>query len=99
MDAGHLATVMGVAIFKGFLYFAGWVVGSILLLKLALRRLAQHRRKLAANQLDDIDRMSREQFEEYLEVLFERLGYVAYPTERFDKGADLILAKEGVRTA
>ena len=76
-----------------------WGIGSLLCLKLFLRQINHERRKLAGADLADIDRMSGERFEEYLEVLFDRLGYLAIPTERYDKGADLILVKEGVRTA
>jgi restriction system protein len=54
---------------------------------------------LARADLEDIDRMSGQQFESHLEVLFTRLGYHAETTEQFDKGADLILLKGGVRTA
>jgi restriction system protein len=42
--------------------------------------------------------MSGDQFEGFLQVLFERLGYEAEITGRYDKGADLILTREGVRT-
>lgn len=84
---------------KGVLLVMGWFGGSVLLLKYIFWQLARQRRKLAGVQLTDLDRMSGERFEEYLEILFERLGYDAVATERFDKGADLLLTKEGTRTA
>jgi restriction system protein len=80
----------------GLLYNAGL---ALLTIKLAFRQLKRHRHMLAGADLHAIDRMSGEQFETFLTVLFERLGYQAEVTGRFDKGADLILTREGIRTA
>src|SRR4051794_5502750 len=99
MDLGHTAAVLAIGVLKGFGIALAWGLGSVLLLKFALAKINRERRKLAGAGLTAIDRMSGQAFEEYLEVLFDRLGYVAIPTERYDKGADLILVKEGVRTA
>lgn len=50
--------------------------------------------------LPEIDRMSGLEFEKYLEQLFRRLGYQVERTSyTHDQGADLILTKDGVRTA
>ncbi len=57
---------------------------------------------LLASGINDIDRMDGKTFERYLEALFERKGYIVERTDvegLFDKGADLILIKGGVRTA
>lgn len=80
----------------GAIFYVG---AAILTIKLAFWRLARLRQQLSKADLDSIDRMSGEQFESFLEVLFERLGYRAETTERYDKGADLILVKNGVKTA
>lgn len=99
MDWGQLALTIATYALKTVLYLACFFAMLILTIKLCFRKINRERRKLAGFQLDDIDRMSGEAFEEYLGVLFDRLGYLSIPTERFDKGADLILVKEGVRTA
>lgn len=103
MDVGHLAWLLVMLVGKGLFYLllwtAVWLAGSILVVKFGLRQISKGRQKFARADLNDIDRMSGNQFEEYLEVLFERLGYKTIPTERFDKGADLILVKGGIRTA
>lgn len=88
-----------VMIVKGCALFCLWMASCVLLIKYSFWQIARQRRKLAGVQLTDLDRMSGERFEEYLEVLFERLGYDTLITERFDKGADLLLSKEGIRTA
>lgn len=49
--------------------------------------------------LDEIDRMDGLDFERLLKELFERLGYSAELTGRYDHGADLVLEKDGVRFA
>jgi restriction system protein len=56
-------------------------------------------RRLARSGIKDIDRFGGKTFEEYLEVLFRRLGYKVERT-RFvgDYGGDLVLRKGGVRT-
>jgi len=99
MDWGQLAMVVAAFALKAALYLTFFFAMLILTIKLCFRKSNRERRNLAGFQLDDIDRMSGEAFEEYLGALFDRLGYLSSPTERFDKGADLILVKEGVRTA
>jgi restriction system protein len=99
MDWGHLAIVIGTLALQLIVYIAVGIGIGIVMLKYMFWRIDRERRKLAGVQLADIDRMSGEQFESYLEVLFERLGYDTNTTERYDKGADLLLYKEGVRTA
>lgn len=70
------------------------IVGAAIYVKLARRR----RLRLAG--IDEIDAMGGRQFEEKLEVLFRRRGYrVELTPYRGDYGADLVLTKNGRRTA
>ncbi len=61
-------------------------------------------RKLPSSAVEDygmdrINRMSGKTFEEYLEVLFEKLGFTVERTRyRGDYGADLVAYKDGVKT-
>lgn len=57
------------------------------------------RRRLAKAGIGEIDRMDGITFEQYLEVLFHKLGYYAERTRATgDFGADVILTKDNVRT-
>ncbi|CAA9377258.1 MAG: hypothetical protein AVDCRST_MAG93-8915, partial [uncultured Chloroflexia bacterium] len=57
-------------------------------------------RRLAATGIFEIDKMEGIDFEKRLELLFRQLGYRVERTRaRGDYGADLILAKDGVKTA
>lgn len=47
----------------------------------------------------DVDLMSGTQFENCLAAMFVRLGYEVSLTETYDYGADLIVVKDGIRTA
>ena len=49
--------------------------------------------------LAEVDEMEDTAFEGYLEAIFQRLGHIAERTPHSDRGADLILIEEGVRTA
>ncbi len=56
-------------------------------------------RRLARSGIKDIDRFGGKTFEEYLEVLFRRLGYKVERTKFVgDYGGDLVLRKNGART-
>src|SRR3954453_21393982 len=99
MDYGALAIGLAAFATKALIYLVLFFVTVIATIKISFRKIARERRKFAGLQLEDIDRMSGEDFELYLEVLFERLGYEPDTTERYDKAADLILKKEGIRTA
>ena len=56
--------------------------------------------KLSKAGLTQIDKMSGEEFEFFLEKLFKRLGYsVERVGHVADYGADLIIEKDGVKTA
>jgi len=54
---------------------------------------------LAEHAGNDIDSMPGIEFERCLAVMFARLGYEVEFTEAFDFGADLLVFKDGVRTA
>lgn len=55
--------------------------------------------RLRASGLDIVDRMSGEEFEEFLLSHFRNLGYKGSLTPKMeDYGADLILEKDGIRT-
>lgn len=57
------------------------------------------KRKLAESGINDIDRMSGKNFEKYLEVIFEKLGYRVERTPYVgDYGADLVTSKDGIKT-
>lgn len=77
-----------------------FALGVGMILVIAIYRLWQIRR-LAESRISDIDRMSGEEFERYLEVLFSQLGYQKVERTRYtgDYGADLIVDKYGVKTA
>lgn len=60
---------------------------------------AYEKQRLAKSGIADIDQMSGKTFEKYLEVLFEKLGYRVERTRYIgDYGADLVTAKDGVKT-
>jgi restriction system protein len=54
---------------------------------------------LAEHGGDDVDVMTGTQFERCLAVMFTRLGYDVELTETYDFGADLIVTKDGLRSA
>lgn len=57
-------------------------------------------RRLARSGIRDVDVMDGKTFEEFLAARYRRLGYDVEVTRyRGDFGADLVLTKEGVRTA
>ena len=59
----------------------------------------QRKKRLAASGIADIDAMDGKAFEQYLEVLFGKLGYRVERTRYVgDYGADLITQKDGVKT-
>ena len=63
------------------------------------------RGKVIKSGISEIDKMSGKDFEFYLKYLFERLGYKAthvgtsYADHRGDFGGDVIIEKDGLRTA
>lgn len=78
-----------------------WLLVSALAFRYGLPWFLAHQRKkrLAASGIGDIDRMDGLAFEQYLEVLFGKLGYKVERTRYVgDYGADLITQKDGVKT-
>jgi restriction system protein len=74
------------------------VIVGILASSPLIVRLYRYRR-LAQSGINDIDRFGGKTFEQYLEVLFKRLGYKVERTKfAGDYGGDLLLRKSGVRT-
>lgn len=47
----------------------------------------------------DVDTLSGDEFERCVGAMFEALGYEVQCTERYDLGADLVVARDGTRTA
>jgi restriction system protein len=87
------------ALLHGFLM--AWPLW-LLIVVVALGKLAYQlweKQRLAKSGIDDIDQMGGKTFEKYLEVLFEKLGYRVERTRYIgDYGADLVTAKDGVKT-
>lgn len=81
-----------------------WVVWPLfaLIAVVALGKLIYRfyeKKRLAESGIDDIDTMDGKTFEKYLEVLFLKLGYKVERTRYVgDYGADLVTAKNGVKT-
>jgi restriction system protein len=73
------------------------IMGIFFAIKWYLAR--KEKMELAQSGIDQIDKMSGKAFEKYLEVLFEKLGFRVERTKYIgDYGADLITAKDGVKT-
>ena len=59
-----------------------------------------HRYRLSKAGMDEIDKMSETDFEIYLATLFTKLGYsVQHTGKTGDYGSDLVIVKNGFRTA
>ncbi|GMU21383.1 MAG: hypothetical protein AMXMBFR13_14760 [Phycisphaerae bacterium] len=91
-------------VFGGAIRFAlgqWWLwafVAVVVLGKLMLFLL--ERRRLLRSGIGDIDQMDGLTFEKYLQVLFEKLGYVVERTKyQGDFGADLVVRKDREKTA
>lgn len=99
----------GTNVFAGVNYFnlirtiilTTWPIWALIVV-VALGKLAYQlweKQKLAKSGIAEIDHMSGKIFEKYLEVLFEKLGYRVERTRYIgDYGADLVTAKDGVKT-
>jgi restriction system protein len=78
-----------------------WPIWALIVI-VALGKMAfqiWEQQKLAKSGISEIDQMSGKTFEKYLEVLFEKLGYRVERTRYVgDYGADLVTAKDGVKT-
>ena len=86
----------------GSLLRALWPLLALFALGLLVQVLALlwKRRRLLQSGIAEIDRMTGRQFEEYLAALFSRLGYQVELTSYVgDYGADLVVRREGEKTA
>lgn len=78
-------------------YLLVWLLlaaACTLIIKKVVKRVrsSKSEKKLAASGIKDIDKMDGYQFEEYLKVLFKKLGYKASVTKKSgDFGVDLVL--------
>ena len=80
------------------LWYVGVLVAVVGAAKLAYRIYLD--RRISRSGIGEIDRMNGQQFEQYLATMFRRLGYRVERTQyRGDYGADLVVSKDGVRTA
>lgn len=76
----------------------GALLAVAVVIKLALQ--AAERRRLEHSGIRDIDRMAGRTFEKYLAVVFRKHGYrVELTRASKDQGADLVITKDGRRTA
>lgn len=92
--------VVIISIIKGF--WAAWPLWALILAviigKIIYRFYEMNR--LARSGVNEIDKMDGKTFEKYLEVLFIKLGYKVERTRYTgDYGADLVVKKEGIKTA
>ncbi len=103
LDGDVIARALIDAFLRAFvLTWPIWVIVGLLLVVPVLYRIVRwfvRRRQLARSGIADIDKFGGELFEQYLEVLFKRLGYKVERT-RFvgDFGGDLVIRKDQVRT-
>lgn len=77
-------------------------LGVLVAVAVAIKALLQaaERRRLEHSGIRDIDRMAGRTFERYLAVVFRKHGYrVELTRASKDQGADLIITKDGRRTA
>jgi restriction system protein len=86
-------------------FVSTWYVWWILLFAAAIKlgyELYQHY-QLSKSGIYDVDKMTGGQFEELLEIIFTNLGYKTVRTipdgTLADYGVDLIIEKDGIRTA
>ena len=76
------------------------IIAFVILILFFIPLVSAHlkRRQYLNSNLHQIDQMSGTEFEEYLKVHFEKLGYhVKHVGQAGDFGADLILSKDGVK--
>lgn len=75
-------------------------LGAVAYYYLVYRQQRAYQAGLRQLQIDDVDNMSGVEFEKYVADLFRRQGYMFETTKiTGDLGVDLIIIKDGVRTA
>jgi restriction system protein len=88
-------------LFIGQLYGALWPLAALLVFMLLVKAgvYLRRRRRYAKAGIADIDYFNGKEFEQYLEVLFQKLGYHVRRTPyQGDFGADLVLQRGGEKT-
>ncbi len=99
LDGNQLAWDIVDAFLHGFLIAWPVTFGLVAIFIGSILLGIWRRIRLARSGIKDIDKFSGKVFEEYLEVLFRRLGYRVERTQfAGDYGGDLVLRKDGVRT-
>ena len=79
-----------------FFFLPLWILGGAILVITTYL----HNRRLAKSGIAEIDKMNGKAFEDYLTWLFQKMGYKVSPTPYAgDYGADLIIEKDGIKTA
>jgi restriction system protein len=99
LDGNAVAETIIEAVLKGFLL--AWPIWALIGAMVALRIvIAVYRRwRLASSGIYEIDRLSGAVFEQYLELLFRRLGWRVERTRAAgDYGGDLVVSRDGART-
>jgi restriction system protein len=87
------------------IFISTWYFWEFLLIAIAIKIIYEifQYRLLSRAGMIEIDKMTGEQFEERLKILFTNLGYEAERTSpgkvRPDYGVDLVVKKNGVKTA
>jgi len=92
----------GVSFFFSIVGWAWPVVIAVFVLKVVVPHISagRERRRLSGIGISDVDSLDGKRFEVYLEVRFRERGYRVERTPyQGDWGADLILEKDGTRTA
>lgn len=101
---GNVLTFASLIGFGGGMYLTrdftfSLIIGGILVLIAAIimyQNIQKKKKQLLASGIYEIDGMKGEQFEEYLKLLYQKMGYSVSTTPRSgDFGADLILHKDG----
>ena len=91
--------IQGRIVLEAKWYGLNFIYATIVFILLKLLIYCLKRLRLAGSSLRKIDKMTGEEFEEYLGLLYDRKGYkVKYTPGTSDFGADLLLKKKGVRT-
>ncbi|MBX3010820.1 MAG: restriction endonuclease [Caldilineaceae bacterium] len=99
MDSTSLIDMFAISFQMLRLTWPVWLLLGVITLGRLLRKSYLNRQFKQAGMIN-IDRYTGIQFEQYLQFLFQQLGYTTQGTPvRGDFGADLIVEKDGIRTA
>jgi restriction system protein len=99
LDGNELARMLIEGVLRGLLLAWPVTFGLLAIFVGSIILGIWRRIRLARSGIKDIDQFSGKVFEEYLEVLFRRLGYRVERTQfAGDYGGDLVISKDDVRT-